>query len=835
MCRRNVAFQQGCRRFIMSQKMRYQRRMFNGHRRGQRSHNKLSEQSRRRSSKVDSINDTKNSRLLVYQMNATSIVNKLNLFRSRIYEGKPDVVVVQEDWINDTTVPYKVDGYTWFHVPRKIPRSTSGDIRGGGVSILVRSLNKNIIAQQLATIQQQDDTTEIIRVRLFWWNPGGLTTIEINNIYRPPISSNENDNRSNTFQATNLNYVVTEPNSLCCEVSNYNSGIIICGDFNAHHKIWDKQHANDSTGRSLAKFFDDNNFYIANDGSPTYCTQQSQSAIDLTAYRGQIAIENWSADSTPLGHDHHKILEYEIVSLQAEPLNIHPTDGQETNVIEGINWNKVEWSKFNSTVHNIEQAYFDTFPEPENESNKVHWRAKALYKGIEIACRELPKGKSRNPVPWCTPELQTLMHERNEAWAACENTNRSLSWGIWKDKAEKLEKLCRETTNKYWQDFCSSLDRDTDNITIDNVIQAMAGQSKHNNTGFPYSNVIEDHINDSKIKYVSTNKGKAQVFRKNYANTFKRQRPKTLEEKQENNKMKQRVSDYIKSTISRNDPDATPFSMKELKEAIREIKKKRHKSPGNDGIHNEILVHASSPILTSILLLSNSIWETGTMPRPFLLSIIVPIYKASGKPPEQPNSYRPVALTSCLGKLIERLVTRRLTHRVEKNGTLSHVQSGFRPGRSTVDPLMRLVAEVHQGFEAKPAQRTVVAQLDLSKAYDKVSHLQLLDVFRQLCIPPVYARFYKGFLQDRRFKVRIGNHLSKSGKQEDGVPQGAVSSPLLFILYVEAALRKILPQAEAAGVHVHMYADDLTIWKTGNDVGYLSQSITNFLQYFSCP
>ena len=67
-----------------------------------------------------------------------------------------------------------------------------GDIRGGGVSILVRSLNKNIIAQQLATIQQQDDTTEIIRVRLFWWNPSGLTTIEINNIYRPPISSNEN-------------------------------------------------------------------------------------------------------------------------------------------------------------------------------------------------------------------------------------------------------------------------------------------------------------------------------------------------------------------------------------------------------------------------------------------------------------------------------------------------------------------------------------------------------------------------------------------------------------------------------------------------------------------
>jgi len=91
----------------MSQSKKYQRRMFNGHRRGQSSQNKLSEQSERRSSNVDSINDTKESRLLVYQMNATSIVNKLNLFRSQIYEGKPDVVIVQEDWISDTTCSSK--------------------------------------------------------------------------------------------------------------------------------------------------------------------------------------------------------------------------------------------------------------------------------------------------------------------------------------------------------------------------------------------------------------------------------------------------------------------------------------------------------------------------------------------------------------------------------------------------------------------------------------------------------------------------------------------------------------------------------------------------------
>ena len=57
---------------------------------------------------------------------------------------------------------------------------------------------------------------------------------------------------------------------------------------------------------------------------------------------------------------------------------------------------------------------------------------------------------------------------------------------------------------------------------------------------------------------------------------------------------------------------------------------------------------------------------------------------------------------------------------------------------------MQLVAEVEQGFEARPALRTVVAQLDLAKAYDKVDHLQMLDILRQLCIPPIYARFFRG-------------------------------------------------------------------------------------------
>ena len=740
---------------------KYQRRMFNGRRRGRRNQGKLEEQRQRRSRGTENEENQATHRLRVLQFNAGSVVKNLNLFRSLIYDGNPDIVIVQEDWIVEKTVPYHIDGYAWFHAPRSVPRSTTGIIRGGGVSILIRTANPFLIPQLLPATWLGDTSTEILRMRLFWWNPGGLTTLEINNIYKPPIASTSDDTRSDCFDASLLSSLVLPPNSFCCETSDFNNGLLICGDFNSHHPLWDKIHRADKTGRALAKFFDDNNFNIANDGSPTYYTQQSRSAIDLTAYRGQIAIENWTAEHPPLGLCHHQVLSYEIASLQAEPLHLHSTDGLESNEFIGISWKNVDWCKFNNIVAEIEEALLKTYPKQQTSAKaKVHWRAKALYHAFNIASRELPKGKIMDPVPWCTPELLQLMEERNKAWTECKGTCRSLKWGIWKDKAAKLNKKCQEASSESWHEFCSSLDKNTDSDIIANVIRSMSGKSRNNKEGFPIATVLEDHIFEKvvkedgtetmneRVKHVSTNKGKAEVFRKSYAKIFKRKRPQSLIEKQQRNKMKQRVHDYINSTNSKNNCDASPFTMKELKAAIRDTKKKKHKSPGYDGLSNEFFVHASKPVQKSILTLSNLIWATGAMPSPFVISVIAPIYKAD-KPPELPSSYRPIALTSCFSKLIERMVIRRLMYRVELNHVISRIQSGFRPGRSTDDTLMRLVSDVQQGFECRPALRTVLAQLDLAKAYDRVDYLQLLDTFRQLCLPPVYARFYKGFLNDR--------------------------------------------------------------------------------------
>jgi len=175
----------------------------------------------------------------------------------------------------------------------------------------------------------------------------------------------------------------------------------------------------------------------------------------------------------------------------------------------------------------------------------------------------------------------------------------------------------------------------------------------------------------------------------------------------------------FKANVNESVEDARSFSRRELREVIRNLQLRR--SPGSDNVYNRFLKRLSSKLRAELLRLINLIWKTGEMPSPFLKAIVVPILKPD-KDPTDPASYRPIALTSSLSKLIERLVVNRLTYRLENNKILSYVQSAFRSNRSTTDTLMRLVAEIQQGFESMPALRTVLAQLDLTSAYNRVEH-----------------------------------------------------------------------------------------------------------------
>lgn len=109
------------------------------------------------------------------------------------------------------------------------------------------------------------------------------------------------------------------------------------------------------------------------------------------------------------------------------------------------------------------------------------------------------------------------------------------------------------------------------------------------------------------------------------------------------------------------------LTLNELKRAIAGTKQT---SPGRDEICYEMIKHLSDPSLIVILNLYNKVWNSGKLPMEWKHGVIIPVAKP-GKDHTQPINYRPIALTSNICKIMERMVMSRLVYVIERRDIFS--------------------------------------------------------------------------------------------------------------------------------------------------------------------
>ena len=102
------------------------------------------------------------------------------------------------------------------------------------------------------------------------------------------------------------------------------------------------------------------------------------------------------------------------------------------------------------------------------------------------------------------------------------------------------------------------------------------------------------------------------------------------------------------------------------------LSKAHDTSPGPDDIHYQFLKHLPESSLSILLKTFNDIWETGNVPKSLKKATIIPIPKP-GKDNTNPN-YRPIALTSCICKTLERMINERLVWCLETNNIITEFQ-----------------------------------------------------------------------------------------------------------------------------------------------------------------
>ena len=241
------------------------------------------------------------------------------------------------------------------------------------------------------------------------------------------------------------------------------------------------------------------------------------------------------------------------------------------------------------------------------------------------------------------------------------------------------------------------------------------------------------------------------------------------------------------------------FSLKELKKAF---KKCHDTAVGCDDIHYQFLKHLPFRSLDSLLRIFNQIWHTGILPDSWKEAIVIPIPKP-GKDSTNPANYRPIALTSCICKTMDRMVNDRLVWFLEKNKLIAAVQSGFRKQRGTLDHLVRFETFIHEAFIQK---EHVSVFFDLESAYDTTWKYGIMNDLHDFGIRGRLAYFISAFLNERQFRVRVGDTLSNPHEQKMGVPQGSILSVTLFSVKINDIVKSVCP-----GVECFLYVDDFCI------------------------
>ena len=226
--------------------------------------------------------------------------------------------------------------------------------------------------------------------------------------------------------------------------------------------------------------------------------------------------------------------------------------------------------------------------------------------------------------------------------------------------------------------------------------------------------------------------------------------------------------------------------MQELTDAIHSLANGKAVGPGGVSIELFKIILNGDPALRRRLLdILVCIWRGGEVPQQWKYAINMVLHKKKDR--TECGNYRGISLVAYAGKILLKIIARRLSEYCERVGILQEEQSGFRPNRSTTN--MIFVSRRLQELARKKRIPLYVCFVDLTKAYDCVDRALLWTVLVRFGVPQKIISVIRQLHDGMRACVRLGDRVcSRYFAVEQGLRQGCVLAPLLFNIFFAAVI-----------------------------------------------
>lgn len=562
-----------------------------------------------------------------------------------------------------------------------------------------------------------------------------------------------------------------------------NTPYILLGDFNAHHTLWGSVR-NSRRGDEIVDIVESRNTIVLNDGSTTFHRGRARSSIDLSIASHQLANAiRWSTLPDLCNSDHFPIQLY----YGSHPPN---TSRRRKWILE-----KANWAAFERTIEIALER--DCSYSPEEIESII----------ASAASQHIPRTSGNPPkraVHWWCVEVETAIKNRRKALRSLRRTPNSHH--EYETKLETFRRLrntarkaIREAKKRSWENFLEGISANSTSTELWRRVNALSGKRRHSG----YTIVVD---NTAITEPVTISNKMGEYFASLSSDTAL---PAAFLPR------KRRVEqNAIYFPFDSNQAYNTLFSAQELSFSLASA---RGKSPGLDGISYPLLRHLPPKGKRVLLNVFNQIWISGDIPAKWKTALIVPIPKKS-QDTRTPMDFRPISLLPCVGKLLEKMVNRRLVQFLEDNKLLDDRQFAFRKGFGVGSHLAAFSGVVKQALESN--HHVDIAILDIAKAYNTVWRIGVLRQLLSWGLKGRIGRFLQNYLSNRKFKVGIGGSQSEEFYEDNGVPQGSALSVTLFLVSVNSVF-----QALPSGVYIFAYADDIVIAATGDRLRPLRRKI----------